>query len=228
MNGLSLLTAFIAGLLSFISPCILPLMPAYISFISGVSIESLRERGEKRIITNTILFIFGFSLVFILLGASATMLGQFLLSKIALFRKIAGVVVIVLGLHLMGLFKIKMLYREKRFHSFPRSINALSPFLMGLAFAFGWTPCIGPILAAILAYAGTKQTINQGLLLLTAYSLGLSIPFFLTGLSINAFLRAFNKIKEYFRMIEIVSGTLLIIIGLLIFTNNLQMLCFLR
>lgn len=215
-----------AGVLSFVSPCILPLMPAYISFISGVSVEGLREKNEKKVITNTILFIFGFSLIFILLGASATMLGQFLLSKIALFRKIAGIVVIILGLHLMGLFKIRVLYREKRFHSFPRSLSILGPFLMGLAFAFGWTPCIGPILAAILAYAGTRQTINQGLLLLTAYSLGLGVPFLLTGLSINAFLRAFNKIKGYFRIIEIVSGVLLITIGLLIFTNNLQMLHF--
>lgn len=232
MEKVSFIAAFFAGLLSFLSPCILPLIPGYISFISGASIEELtgqkievrRQKTETKIILNILLFIFGFSFVFIALGASATAIGGILQTRLALISKIAGVVIVVFGLHLLGLFKIKAFYSEKRFHLRTKPLGLFGSFIIGLAFAFGWTPCIGPILAGILAFAATQEKVLHGVFLLSIYSAGLGIPFLLTGIAINRFFTAYDKIKHHFRKVEIISGILLIAVGIMVFTDNLMWL----
>jgi len=224
VNEVSLMAAFIAGLFSFFSPCVLPLVPGYISFISGISLEEI-EQGDKqnKVIIGSIFFILGFSLVFILLGATATFIGSFLLEKAFILEKIAGIIIIIFGIHMSGLYRIKFLDYEKRLYAKNRPVNiVVGPFLIGLAFAFGWTPCIGPILAGILIYAGTQKTLYQGILLLMIYSAGLGIPFLLTALALNKFYMLSSKIKKYFKTIEIVGGVLLILVGLLILTDNLH------
>src|SRR6266478_8107927 len=178
MGGVSLAAAFGAGLLSFLSPCVLPLVPGYISMVSGASVEELKSGDNSRllgkILLHSLLFIAGFSIVFISLGASATWLGQTLLSRMSLLYKVGGVIIIIFGLHLTGLLKIPILYSDKRFHSAGKPATALGAFLIGLAFAFGWTPCIGPILAAILGLAASQDTIGAGVSMLALYSLGLA------------------------------------------------------
>lgn len=226
----NIITAFIAGFVSFISPCVLPLVPAYISYISNVSIEEIKKDGKEKsklifkVSINSILFIAGFSLVFIALGASATLFGNFLLSKSILFSKVAGIIIIIFGLNIMGVFSFGMLYKEKRFNFQNISLGLFTPLVMGMAFAFGWTPCIGPILATILAFAAAQETLGQGIKLLVFYSLGLGIPFFLTAIMFNSFLAFYTKIRNYFRIIEIFSGAFLIVIGFLILTNRFQQL----
>jgi cytochrome c-type biogenesis protein len=222
-------TAFAAGLLSFISPCVLPLVPGYISMISGMSLEQLRQQSEsggaaKAVMFNMLAFILGFSMIFIGLGAGAGLIGGALLTKLPIITKIAAVVIIIFGLHVTGIFKINLLYREARIHSHSKPRGLIGAFVMGFAFAFGWTPCIGPILAAILAIAANKGTVSQGIMLLTVYSLGLGVPFFLTGLGTNMFLRFYQNFKKYFHAVEVASGVLLIAIGVLIFTNNLGLI----
>ncbi len=224
-ENISLFAAFTAGIISFVSPCVLPLIPAYLSFISGVSVEEMKSRDRKsevlkKVSMNTILFILGFSCVFVALGASATFIGDFLLSKLALFNKIAGVIIILLGLHLLGVFRIRFLNYEKRFHTRSRQLGLFGSFLVGLAFAFGWTPCIGPILAGILLLASNQDTVTQGVVLLSSYSLGLGIPFFVTAVSFHTFISVFGWIKRYFRTVEIISGLFLILIGFLIFIGS--------
>ena len=225
MQNVSILAAFFAGVISFISPCVLPLVPAYISFISGLSIQELTQGEEKikGVLLNSALFVAGFSLIFIGLGASATLVGQFLLSKMDLLAKVAGVIVVIFGLHTAGLFKIRFLNYERRFQSKKR-IGPLSSFVVGLAFAFGWTPCVGPILAGILAVASTQETVRQGIFLLSSYSLGLGIPFILTGVGINRFFAIFGRLKRHLRWVEIISGGLLVVVGVLIFFGGLQRL----
>ncbi len=228
-ENISLLAAFTAGLISFISPCVLPLIPAYLSFISGVSVEEMksRERGSevlKKVSLNTLLFILGFSVVFVALGASATFLGDFLLSKLSIFNKIAGAIIMLLGLHLLGVFRIRFLNYEKRFHTRSRPLGLVGSFLVGLAFAFGWTPCIGPILAGILLVASNQDTVAKGMVLLSSYSLGLGIPFFVTAVSFHSFLSVFGWIRKHFRTVEIISGLFLILIGFLIFTGSFSTL----
>jgi len=226
LSEVSLMAAFLAGFLSFISPCVLPLVPGYISFISGISLEDIenkKQQNKNTIIISSLFFIIGFSLIFILLGATATFLGSFLLKKASILRKVAGLIIILFGIHMSGLYRIKFLDYEKRIYTNTRPVNIIvGPFLMGLAFAFGWTPCIGPVLAAILVYAGTQDNVYQGILLLTLYSAGLGIPFLLTALAINKFYLFSNKIKKHFKVIEIIGGVLLILIGGLILTDNLQ------
>ena len=229
MENVSLLAAFTAGLISFASPCVLPLIPAYLSFISGVSVEEMKSRDKKsqalkKVSVNTILFVLGFSVVFVALGASATFVGDFLLSKLSLFNKIAGVIIMLLGLHLLGVFRIRFLNYEKRFHARSRPLGPLGSFLVGLAFAFGWTPCIGPILAGILLLASNQDTVINGVVLLSAYSLGLGIPFFVTAVSFHTFLSVFGWIKKHFRVVEIMSGLFLILIGFLIFIGSFSAL----
>jgi cytochrome c-type biogenesis protein len=229
MENVSLISAFLAGLLSFVSPCVLPLVPAYISFISGVSLEKLREgdRGSirQKVMLTSLLFIAGFSTIFILLGASATYAGQFLLQNKILFNRIAGIMIILFGLHVAGLFQIKFLNYEKRFSFDPQKpVGILGTYLVGLAFAAGWTPCIGPILAAILVVASNQENSGQGMILLASYSLGLAVPFFLTALAINVFFNFFNWVKRHYRTIEYISGALLVILGFLVMTNQLSRL----
>jgi cytochrome c-type biogenesis protein len=229
LENVSIATAFIFGLLSFISPCVLPIVPGYISFISGVSFEEMqdtehRAKVRKRIAVNSIFFILGFSVVFIALGASATAFGHFLHDKITLIGKIAGIIIVIFGLHMTGIFKIPFLNYEKRFQAEGKRLGLLGAFIVGLAFAFGWTPCIGPILAGILTIASQQDTVGKGIILLTAYSLGLGIPFFLTGLSISAFYNIFNKFKKHLHTVEVIGGILLIFVGILIATNSLTIL----
>lgn len=229
MENVGILTAFFFGLLSFVSPCVLPIVPGYLSFISGVSFEEMKGSDNlvkirKQIVLNSLFFILGFSAVFIALGASATAVGQFLHEQIGIITKVAGIVIIIFGLHMIGAFKIPFLNYEKRFHTGAKPLGFLGSFLVGLAFAFGWTPCIGPILAAILAIASQQETVGQGIVLLGSYSAGLGIPFLLTGLSITAFLDIFSKIKVHLHRIEVISGILLVIVGILIMTNYLTII----
>jgi cytochrome c-type biogenesis protein len=244
MENVSLFGAFIAGVLSFISPCVLPLIPGYLSFISGVSLEEMRgmpvaagaaggtvamssgvnaalsNAAKRQVITTSLFFILGFSLVFVSLGASATYLGQFLMERLTIFGKIAGVLLIIFGLHTIGVFKIPFLLNEARVQANTKPASMIGAVIVGISFAFGWTPCIGPILSAILLVAAQQESVNQGILLLSIYSLGLAIPFLLTAIAINQFFVAFSKIRRHYHAIEIVSGVLMIVIGVLIFTNR--------
>jgi cytochrome c-type biogenesis protein len=227
---ISLYMTFAAGLISFLSPCVLPLIPGYVSFISGVSFEAIRENKDSRvfldkkkgvILLNSACFVLGFSLVFVLLGASATWFGALLSSRISLLSKIAGLVIIFFGIYKMGLIRARFFYREARFDIKNNKFGYAGALVIGAAFAFGWTPCIGPILAGVLTYAGTLEKVNQGVLLLLVYSLGLGLPFLLTALGINHFWRFFGRMKKYLRLLEVVSGAVMVILGLLIFTNKL-------
>ena len=230
MDEISVFAAFAAGLVSFLSPCVLPLVPGYLSIISGSSLDQLKAAQEKdsslfrTVLLNSILFIVGFSITFIALGASATWIGQVLVSKMRLLGQLAGLVLIVFGIHLTGLIKINALYKDKRFHNIQKPRGMLGALVLGLAFAFGWTPCIGPILAGILTIASTKQTVTEGMFLLAIYSAGLGIPFLLTSLALNQFLAFYGRFKKHFHAVEIVSGALVIAVGLLILTNSLSRL----
>ncbi|MCP4632064.1 MAG: cytochrome c biogenesis protein CcdA [candidate division Zixibacteria bacterium] len=224
----SIFTAFIAGIISFVSPCVLPLVPGYLSFISGVSLDDIKAKGQKgvlrSVVLNTLFFILGFSLVFIAFGATATVFGQFLGEYKSIISRIAGILVIIFGLHFMGIFKIKWLLYEKRFQSAGKKAGFLSSFLIGLAFAFGWTPCIGPILAGILSIASTQESVGQGVLLLAVYSAGLGLPFLATGLAFNSFLAVSGRIKKHFKIIEVIGGILLVAVGLLLVTDSFSYL----
>jgi cytochrome c-type biogenesis protein len=228
MDRVSLISAFVAGVASFISPCVLPLVPGYISFISGVSLDRLRqeqtESTRRSVILASLIFIAGFSTIFILLGASATYAGRFLLQNKILFNRIAGVLIIIFGLHVAGLFQIKFLNYEKRFNMNRKPVGVLSAFFVGLAFAAGWTPCIGPILATILIVASNQESSLQGILLLTSYSLGLAIPFFLTAMALNSFFGFFSWLKRHYRAIEYASGGLLVVLGIMVMTNQFSRL----
>jgi cytochrome c-type biogenesis protein len=223
-SNVTYLAALFAGFISFISPCVLPLVPAYISFISGVSMDELRnaERQQQmtlRLMISSLLFIGGFTLVFVLLGATATFVGGFLLQNLGIISKVAGVVLIIFGLHVAGLIKIPFLNYEARFQTGNKPTSAIGAILVGSAFAFGWTPCIGPILGGILAIAGSQETVGQGMLLLLIYSLGLGIPFFLTAIATQRLLRAMNRVKKHFKTVELVSGGFLIVIGVMMVFN---------
>jgi cytochrome c-type biogenesis protein len=217
----------VAGILSFLSPCVLPLVPGYVSLISGATVEDLHSDERHMLGTvmlHSLTFILGFSVVFIALGAVATSIGQLANEYHNLLAKIAGVIVIVFGLHLTGLLKIKALYADKRLHDVKGGSSALGSFAVGFAFAFGWTPCIGPILATILVFAGAQETVLKGVLLLAVYSLGLAVPFLLTSLGVDRFLGFYTKFRRHLHTVEVVSGVLLIAVGVLIFMNNLKLL----
>lgn len=220
MPDISFIAAFLAGIISFISPCVLPLVPAYISIMSGSSLEELRgdpsAKTRSKVLISSLAFIFGFSVVFILLGATATALGNFLLMQMKVIRYIAGGIIIIFGLHLTGVFRIKFLLYEQRINKKASKVSIGSTFLIGMAFAFGWSPCLGPILAGILGIAAMQEHVSQGILLLSVYSLGLGLPFFLTALATNYFIGIFDKIKKHMRAVELTSGIFLMIIGLLI------------
>ncbi len=229
MENVSILTAFVFGLISFISPCVLPIVPGYLSFISGLSFEEMQNADNlasvrKRVLANSLVFVLGFSLVFIALGASASAVGQFLHEWLNLISKIAGIVIIIFGIHMTGLYRIPFLNYEKRIHSQAKPMGFIGSFVVGLAFAFGWTPCIGPILAGILALAAQQETVGQGIVLLACYSAGLGIPFLLAALSLTVFYRIFDKFKRYLHVVEVVGGVLLILVGILIATNYLTII----
>jgi len=220
------LTAFTAGLLSFLTPCVLPLVPGYISFISGVSLSDLEKTDQKDkwkklapVLATTLAFVLGFSLVFILTGATAFAVGKAAAQYKEWLIRGAGLVIIILGLHMAGAFKITALYQERRFQggkggSLPRA------FALGLAFAFGWTPCVGPILGGILGLAMKQDSAGKALGLMVCYSAGMALPFFITGLAVDSFFKAFDRIKKHFRKIEIGAGGLLVLIGVMMLINR--------
>ena len=229
MGNVTLVAAFLAGVLSFVSPCVLPLIPGYLSFVSGITLEEMRGGGaiaaptpgaRRKAVIASIAFVLGFSLVFISLGASATALGAYLMERLSLLGKIAGVIIILFGLHMMGILRIGWLYSEKRVQTSKKPAGFFGAMVVGVAFAFGWTPCIGPILAAILAVAAAQESVVQGVKLLAVYSLGLGVPFIATSLAINQFFAASARIRKHYHAIEMVSGGLLVAVGLLIFTNR--------
>lgn len=230
MENVSFLLAFSAGILSFLSPCVLPLMPAYISYLTGLAIEDMEEaldtkKAGVKLFYKSIGFVIGFTIIFMLMGASVSTLGQLFAVHQSLLRKIGGVLIIVFGLHTMGLFKIKMLYYEKRLLPFGNSSNkSFHSIFIGMAFATGWTPCIGPILSSILIYAGSMETLGKGILMLLFYSLGLAIPFMLTAYAIGSFSEYFKKFSKYLPMVSMISGILMVVMGILIFSNKLVIL----
>src|SRR6201995_155435 len=228
MHNLPLpLAAFLAGILSFLSPCVLPLVPGYVSLISGASVEEL-QTSERRVLgtvmLHSITFVLGFSGVFIALGAVATGVGQVVNEYHSLLSKVAGVVVIIFGLHLTGILKIKALYADKRMHDVKGGSSPIGSFAVGFAFAFGWTPCIGPILATILVLASAQGTVLKGVVLLAVYSMGLAVPFLLTSLGVDRFLAFYGRFRKHLHTVEVLSGILLIAVGGLIFLNNLRLL----
>ncbi len=218
-----MLTAFVAGLFSFLSPCVLPLVPGYVSLISGASVEELQTKDRKLLSTvllHSVMFILGFTVVFVTLGAVATGLGQLAHQYKKYLTWIAGVVIIFFGLHLTGIFKIKALYADKRMHSMQAGKSPIGAFLVGFAFAFGWTPCIGPVLAGILGMAANEDTVAHGIGLLFIYSLGLAVPFLLTSLGIDRFLAFYGRFRRHLGTVEVVSGILLVAIGGLILAGR--------
>ncbi|HIJ96708.1 MAG TPA: cytochrome c biogenesis protein CcdA [Desulfuromonadales bacterium] len=221
--------AFIAGLLSFLSPCVLPLIPSYITYITGLSFADLQADHPSHIIRqktilHSLCFIGGFTVVFVLLGASATYIGSFLAQHASVIRKVGGVLLLLLGLHVCGLLPLKFLLGEKRVTVRHKPSGYIGSLLVGIAFAAGWTPCIGPILAAILAVAATEENVYQGIILLLLYSLGLGVPFFLSALAMHRFLIVFNRFKKYIPVFEKMTGVFLMLIGVLIYTNWLTRL----
>jgi cytochrome c-type biogenesis protein len=230
VEDVSYLAALVAGILSFVSPCVLPLVPGYLSFISGVSLDNahtgqtLPEGTTRRVFLASIAFVLGFTVVFVALGASASTIGAFVNEKIKILSKIAGVLVIIFGLHTMGLLKINALYRQAQIDVQRKPAGPFGAFVVGLAFAFGWTPCIGPILGSILALAAQEGTVREGALLLSVYSLGLGVPFLATSLAINRFFAAFKRVRKYYRIIEIVAGLLMVIIGALIVSDRFSLI----
>lgn len=224
MPNVSLALAFLAGLLSFLSPCILPLMPAYLSYLTGNAVtEMTTGKARAALMVKAGGFVLGFSLIFIIMGASASTIGQLFAEYQYILRKIAGIFIILMGIHLTGLLKISWLYQEKRIIPFTQKTPLGSVFI-GMAFATGWTPCIGPILSSILLYASSLDTIFNGILLLTFYSLGLAIPFLLTAFAIGSFTYYFKKFTKYIQAVSVISGILLIITGVLVYTNKIAIL----
>jgi cytochrome c-type biogenesis protein len=228
-NSITFIGAFIAGVLSFLSPCVLPLIPSYVTYITGLSFADLQNehpshKVRMQTISHSLLFIAGFTTVFVLLGASATFVGGFLQENSGLLRKIGGVLIVLFGVHVTGFFDIGILLGEKRISIHRKPAGYAGSYLVGVAFAAGWTPCIGPILASILMVAAAEDMLLRGIALLFVYSLGLGLPFFLSSLALHQFLVFFNRFKRYIRIFEIITGIFLIIIGVLLFTNYLTVL----
>ena len=226
---LNIFLAMLAGMLSFLSPCVLPLLPSYLSFIAGLSFEELQgsvanPRTRRAILQNSLFFILGFSAVFISLGAGASLLGQALFQGQALIRQIGGAFVILMGLYVAGWLRVPFLMREWRAELHARPAGWLGAVLTGVTFAAGWTPCIGPILGAILTLASVSQTAGTGILMLAAYSLGLAIPFLLSALAINRFLNFFDHFKRFFPIVTRGSGVILIVVGILLMTDYFTLL----
>jgi cytochrome c-type biogenesis protein len=218
--------SFFAGLISFLSPCVLPLIPGYVSFICGTTLNELNSKSKNFILKKSLFFSLGFSLVFISLGATATFIGSFLLKNTKLLSIGSGLIIIFFGIYLLNLIKINFLDKSVGNFNVRYSDNLLFPFIVGVGFGFGWTPCIGPILGSILAFASMENSIYKGILLLCFYSLGLAVPFILSSLLIKKFLIFSKKTKKYLNNIKKISGIILIITGFLIVTGTLQILGF--
>ncbi len=225
VGEVSWIFAFVAGIVSFLSPCVLPLIPGYISLVSKLSFNELTECSAegriKKVLIPSIFFVLGFSVVFVLLGASASYIGVFLRQNKILLLKISGVIIILFGLFSMDIIKIPQLYRERKLNLPHRNLGLLGTFLLGFAFGFGWTPCVGPILASILLYASTTEAAGKGAALLFVYSAGLGIPFIVTGLALSTALGAFGWIKRHYGFYKFVVGGTLVVVGILMVTNSL-------
>jgi len=229
MNDISLSLAFLAGVLSFLSPCVLPLIPSYVSFITSISFKDLtvgtdRKKIHYLTITNSIAFILGFSTVFIALGISSSAVGSFFFQYMDTIRIIGGVLVIIFGFFIAGILKLDFLMIQKKIYLSGKPAGYIGTFVVGMTFAAGWSPCIGPILGTILVYAGSKGSALYGFQLLAAYSLGLGVPFFLSALVINVFLSYSPKLAKFMRVIMLISGLLLIIFGILLLTDQIRVL----
>ena len=219
--------AFAAGLLSFLSPCVLPLIPAYFSFITGMGLDELttdKREIRRKVIVSTLAYVAGFSLVFILLGASASFLGGMVSRYSHLIRYVGGGVVLIFGLHLLGVINIKAFQFEKRVHLKEKPLHLFGTFLIGMAFAAGWTPCIGPMLGSILIVASSQDTVSQGIALLAVYSAGLAIPFILMSVFINSMMTVMAKTRKYIGMVHKISGALLVALALLLIFDKIALL----
>ncbi len=229
---ISYLAAAGGGLISFLSPCVLPLVPAYLCFVAGTSLDKLTEPAEvdpalaRRVALMALVFVLGFTTVFVLLGASASAINRLVMDHLDILGRIAGVAIVIFGLHFMGVFKVSFLYREARFHMAASPAGWLGAYLVGVAFAFGWTPCVGPILATILALAAADDSLGFGVSLLAVYSLGLGIPFVAAALGVKPFMRFMRGFRGHLRKVEIAAGGMLVATGVLIFFNSLQVLSY--
>ena len=227
MANVGVPAAFVAGLASFLTPCVLPLVPGYVSLISGVGVEELKAQDAhtfRKVMLNSIAFVLGFSIVFVSLGALSTEVGQLAAQYKNLLAQVAGVIVILFGLHLTGIFRINALYADKRLHSVKGKSTIWGAFVIGFAFAFGWTPCVGPILSGILVLASAQSSVSKGILLLTVYSLGLAVPFLLTAFGIERFMKFYGGFRRYMHAVEVASGSLLIILGVLLVLGRFTVL----
>ena len=222
----TLSVAFLAGLISFLSPCVLPLIPGYISYISGTNLENLKEKKSNIIVIKTIFFTLGFSLVFIILGSTASILGKIFLQYSDVLRISAGIIIILFSLQLIGLINFKFMNKDIRIFTNQYRDNLTFPMVVGAAFGFGWTPCIGPILGSILTLAAIEESFSKSILLLTFYSLGLAIPFIISGVLINKFLFFSKNIRKYVSLITKIGGSILLLTGVAILTGQLQLLSF--
>jgi cytochrome c-type biogenesis protein len=229
VTDLNIFVAFSAGLFSFLSPCVLPLIPSYLSFVSGVSLEEMRAsevegRVRWRVASNSLAFIFGFSLVFMSFGLSASFLGSLFLGHRTLIRVFGGLLITLVGIYLIGVFKISLLDRYLQFHLKDKPAGYLGSVLVGITFAVAWTPCVGPILGAILTLAGTTAEIQRGVTLLAAYAAGLAAPFFLSALAVNSFFQFSQAFRRYVRAIHVAGGALLVVVGILLMTDYMTLL----
>ena len=227
MHDVGIPAAFLAGLVSFLSPCVLPLVPGYVSLISGVGIEELKAQETsllRKVMLNSIAFVLGFSLVFVTLGALSTEVGRLAVEYKSTLARVAGVLVIVFGLHLTGILRIKALYADKRLHNVKGGNTPWGAFVIGFAFAFGWTPCVGPILSGILVIAAAQNSVSKGILLLIVYSLGLAVPFLLTAVGIERFMKFYGGFRRHMHVVEVASGALLIALGTLLIFGKFTVL----
>jgi cytochrome c-type biogenesis protein len=229
MTEVNVFVAFAAGLFSFLSPCVLPLIPSYLSFVSGVSVEDMRgapaaARVRARLVFNSVAFILGFSLVFISLGASASFLSSLFLGYRNFIRIVGGLFVLVVGLYLVGVFKIAALERYLQFNLKDKPAGYLGSVLVGITFAVAWTPCVGPVLGAVLALAGASGEVGRGIILLSSYAAGLAVPFFLSALAVNSFFQFSQKFRRYIHAVHVIGGVLLIIVGILLITDYMTFL----
>lgn len=227
-GSISLGLAFVAGLVSFLSPCVLPLVPSYVTFVSGMTLDELaasgRHAARRRAALHALLFVLGFSLVFVALGATATAMGATLRRSLPLLQQIGGVVIAAMGLSMLGVLRIPSLMRERRMHLAAKPAGLAGSVLVGVAFGAGWTPCIGPVLASILLYAGMEATMTRGMLLLVAYSVGLGVPFVVAAVGFNWYLAGARRVTRWMRPLELGAGVLLVAMGVLLFTGTFTIL----
>ncbi len=229
MLDISIGAAFLAGLLSFVSPCVLPIVPPYLAYLAGMSFsqlsgETIDPGASRRIVVSATLFVLGFSTVFVALGATASIVGQSIAQHFDTLSVIAGLIIIVMGLHFLGVFRIGLLYREARLNITNRPVGLVGAYVMGLAFAFGWTPCVGPVLAAILFVAGAEETALRGAVLLAVYSLGIGLPFLLAAVFAGRFLSWANRFRKHMGTVEKVMGGLLVLTGILFITGSMSLI----